>query len=157
MRLVVLTATIFSSDTRSPGNQSSVRLPAFKYLSLFLCYCPSLSNLEIIFHNWPPTTYCLSVTLLTLCLPDWLVYYVSHSPDDLRIAWYLSRACFPSVIFILGVLQCPPAAILSPRSLSSACLSCKCLVQKKGEEIFCKNKIKKNKKSYLLWVHTHAG
>lgn len=102
-----------SSDIHSPGNhQPNVRLPAFNYLSLFLFCCPSLSNLEIIFHNWPPTTYCLPVTLLTLCLPDWLVHYVFHSPDDLQIARYLSQACFSSAIFILGVLQRPPSAIL---------------------------------------------
>lgn len=48
-------------------------LPTFKYLPLFLLYCP-FSNLEIIFHNWPPTTYCFPVILLTLVyLMDWSI------------------------------------------------------------------------------------
>lgn len=81
-----------------------------------------------------------------LCLPDWLVYYALHSPDDLQIAWYLSQACFWSVMFIRGVLQLPPAA--SPFAV--LCLPLlKMSTLEKGKEIFCK------KISYLLWVHTH--
>lgn len=144
--LFVLTV-IFSSDIHSPGNhQPNIHLPAFNYLPLFLFCCPSLSNLEIIFHNWPPTTYCLPVTLLTLCLPDWLVHYVFHSPDDLQIAWYLSQACFSSAIFILGILQHPPAAILSLFAVLH--LPLWLMPSLEREETHSK------KVSYLLWVHT---
>lgn len=129
--------------------KSAIQRPPSCIQTPVLCFCPSPSNLEIIFHNWPPTTYCLPVTLHP-CLPDWLVYYALHS------SWWLTDCLVSVTGFLLF------SNILGSFGTPSGCLSLSIFPGhhlpllwmsslEKGEEIFCKIN------PYLLWVHTYGG